>query len=666
MSGKLRRLVLWFRNDLRIHDNMLLSLASELHRQTKCEVLCVYCFDPLQFSAPTRYGNSKSGYVRTKFLIESVQSLRSRLEQIGAGLLVSSFDSPSAILARACVSAGSSSSPSPIGPSVRSTGSSIERLCEAAGTVVLVHEEVAFEEMACERTVATSLSSCDGFLERLPSCLPLYHPLDVPFRVDFADMSNSFTAFKDTIERSGKPRAQIASVKCLPPPPLTSALGALMNERCNFSYLPTVEELLSISIPSSPPSDSSCAASSGSEPLGLESSSPPHSSPVLKFIGGELAGLQRCKNWIFDGDNLRSYFDIRNGMLGEAYSSKFSPWLALGCLSPRFIFEEVKRYEKERYANKSTYWLIFELLWRDFFHYFVRKHGSRIFFVGGVSNIKRKWVDDEERVKRWKSGTTGHPLVDANMRELLHTGWMSNRGRQNVASFLIFDYEIDWRIGADWFESRLIDHDVCSNYGNWNFAAGLTGGRINRFNISKQSRDYDPKGEYIRHWLPELRHMPVPHVFEPWRASLDVLERAGVKLDRDYPSPLAVSSRVYAFDSVNAPHIRPVALGSSASPLPRDWNVDRFYSEPVEVPPIGPESDQFPQLGAGVEQAEARAQARSIAPNIPSRSCRGRGRGRGRGVVVVSAVEAHSAGSTRNNPTSGNAPRMRVVASWNP
>lgn len=123
-----------------------------------------------------------------------------------------------------------------------------------------------------------------------------------------------------------------------------------------------------------------------------------------------------------------------------------------------------------------------------------------------------QWRDDEEALTRWKQGTTGMPLVDANMRELAATGWMSNRGRQNVASYLILDLGIDWRRGADHFESLLLDYDTASNWGNWVAAAGLTGGRLNKFNITKQSRDYDANGDYLRAWLPELAEVPTEYV----------------------------------------------------------------------------------------------------------------------------------------------------------
>ena len=117
----------------------------------------------------------------------------------------------------------------------------------------------------------------------------------------------------------------------------------------------------------------------------------------------------------------------------------------------------------------------------------------------------------------WCTGSTGYPLVDANMRELKRTGWMSNRGRQNVASFLIWDLKVDWRRGARWFETHLIDYDVTSNWCNWISAASLSGGRINRFNVVKQSHQYDPSGDYLRKWLPELRSLMEEEIHEPWK-----------------------------------------------------------------------------------------------------------------------------------------------------
>ena len=192
---------------------------------------------------------------------------------------------------------------------------------------------------------------------------------------------------------------------------------------------------------------------------------------VMSFSGGEDAGRARLQQWMFDGNHLRNYFDVRNGLLGEAYSSKLSPWLANGCISARYVYFESKRYETERnIKNKSTYWITFELLCRDFFHLLCAKYGNSIFHLAGPKRLGRSipWSRSEEGILRWKQGLTGISMVDANMRELLLTGWMSNRGRQIVASYLVHNLRIDWRVGADHFESLLLDHDVKSNYGMLN------------------------------------------------------------------------------------------------------------------------------------------------------------------------------------------------------
>lgn len=277
-------------------------------------------------------------------------------------------------------------------------------------------------------------------------------------------------------------------------------------------------------------------------------------SPQGRFVGGETAALARLQNWIWEQDQLQHYFEVRNGMLGQAYSSKLSPWLAAGCLSPRLVYWECKRYETQRLANKSTYWLVFELIFRDFFQFQALKQGNRLFFLEGPAGKRTSWDGSDEALQRWKDGRTGWPLVDANMRELRASGFMSNRGRQNVASFLVLEQKVDWRKGAEYFESVLLDHDVASNWGNWCAAAGLFGGRLNRFNIVKQSKDYDPKGDYIRRsvplcvcvlspqqrarWLLELRRVPQQHIHEPWKMSRSDMDRSDCVVGRDYPEPM--------------------------------------------------------------------------------------------------------------------------------
>ena len=225
---------------------------------------------------------------------------------------------------------------------------------------------------------------------------------------------------------------------------------------------------------------------------------PIHPQSVYPFSGGERAGLERLKDWIWETHSLRTYKDTRNGLLGLDYSSKLSAYLAWGCISPRMVYSEVKRYESEVVQNSSTYWLIFELLWRDFFLFTARKEQGRFFKMPLKANPKAEAFFDA-----WKLGKTGQAFVDANMRELLLTGYMSNRGRQNVASYLVHNLKESWVLGARWFEQQLIDYEPCNNYGNWTYVAGVGHDpRENRvFNPVLQAEKYDPDQLYVRLWL---------------------------------------------------------------------------------------------------------------------------------------------------------------------
>ena len=198
---------------------------------------------------------------------------------------------------------------------------------------------------------------------------------------------------------------------------------------------------------------------------------------------------------------LSFYKQTRNGLLGVDYSSKFSAWLANGSISARQIYWEIISYEKEIKKNQSTYWLIFELIWRDYFKYISLKHQDSIFHLGGILKKEYDWENDIEIIKNWINGTTKEPFVNANMIELKKTGWMSNRGRQNVASYFAKDLLLDWRIGAAYFESQLIDYDVHSNYGNWMYVAGVGNDpRDRKFNVRLQAERYDEGGKFQRIW----------------------------------------------------------------------------------------------------------------------------------------------------------------------
>ena len=130
------------------------------------------------------------------------------------------------------------------------------------------------------------------------------------------------------------------------------------------------------------------------------------------------------------------------------------------------------------------------------------------------------------------------PIIDALMREMNHTGFMPNRGRMVVACYFAMDIHQDWRYGAHYFEEKLIDSDVHSNYGGWSFSAGIGPGRVLVFNTIKQSRDFDSQGKYIKTWVPELKNVPLDHIHEPWKMNMVVQKGCGVTIGKDYPKPI--------------------------------------------------------------------------------------------------------------------------------
>lgn len=260
------------------------------------------------------------------------------------------------------------------------------------------------------------------------------------------------------------------------------------------------------------------------EDLGFDEN-PSYVQPLVK--GGEDAALERLNQYSFETEQLTRYRWTRNRSLGMDYSSKFSPYLAYGCLSPRKVYHEVKRYEDEVKKNQSTWWLIFEMVWRDYFTFKLMRFHNKVYQTDGFTNKKIDFENDPALFSRWCEGTTGIPFIDAHMRQLSATGFMSNRGRVNCASFLVHDYKIDWTRGAAWFESKLIDYDVGSNWMNWHMQAY----QIWYTNPVNQANKYSAQ-EFIRKWVPEIADLDDCFILIPWEAD-----------EIDYPKPNEIFSK---------------------------------------------------------------------------------------------------------------------------
>jgi len=217
---------------------------------------------------------------------------------------------------------------------------------------------------------------------------------------------------------------------------------------------------------------------------------------------GETEALKRLQFYWWKSDNISLYKQTRNGLLGD-FSSKLSAYLSLGNISVQEVYRLNLAYEKVRGMNESTYWLFFELLWRDFFRLTLLKRGNTMFLKRGFNNnILPDLKIDKSKFKQWINAETKEAFVNAGMQELNATGWLSNRSRQIVASYLINDLKVDYRLGSAYFEHALIDYDVCINQGNWLYLSGYGNDPRGRraFNMKIQQQNYDPNQKYIQYW----------------------------------------------------------------------------------------------------------------------------------------------------------------------
>lgn len=421
--------IVWFRNDLRIADNAVLTKASE-HAD---KVIGLYCFDPRHFDK-NRFGFKKIEKYRTGFLIESIHNLKAQLDALNIDLLVY-HDLPENV---------------------------IPKICEANQiTDIYLQKEWTQEEVDTENTVKAQTTDVNW--HHIYNQF-LYHPEDINF--DVSKTPQVFTVFRKKLEKYIDIREESPTTKL-----------SQFNRIENNTSIPNLSDLSFVDFKS-------------------------HPNSAFPFKGGETEAINRLNDYFFKTKKLGFYKKTRNGLAGVDYSSKFSPWLANGCISARTIYWKIKQFEKEHFKNQSTYWLIFELIWRDYFKYVSLKYGNQIFKLEGLLQKDYEWSKNQNQLQKWINGETQSDFVNANMIELKETGWMSNRGRQNVASYFAKELELDWRIGASYFESLLLDYDVHSNYGNWMYVAGVGNDpRDRKFNVQLQAERYDASGKFRRIWL---------------------------------------------------------------------------------------------------------------------------------------------------------------------
>ncbi len=247
----------------------------------------------------------------------------------------------------------------------------------------------------------------------------------------------------------------------------------------------------------------------------------------------------------FFHERLEDYLKIRD-FPAEGGNSKLSPYLRFGLISVRKLYWDCRNRYEQLQMPDSVEKFVAQLAWRDFYHQIIFNfpHVSEQSFIKKYDDIE--WENRPEWVERWKAGQTGFPIVDAAMRQLDQTGWMHNRLRMITAMFLTKDLLTDWRVGERYFMNRLLDGDIAANNGGWQWSAstGADGAPYFRiFNPVRQGERFDPDGEFVRHYCPELSGLSADEIQAPFEVSESRLKEAGIKLGKDYPTPIVEHSR---------------------------------------------------------------------------------------------------------------------------
>lgn len=441
----MRTTIFWFRNDLRLHDQRALKQAIE-HAQTHQQaLLMIYVHESAQ-DEPTAWGFRRMGAHRRRFVADTLQDLQNALAALGQRLVL--LHGPVAEVLPDCA-----------------------RWVQA--DTVFCEDIAAPEEEAQVQALINA-----GLNVKTQWQSSLIEPDALPFAAE--DMPQVFTEFRQRIESKGlKPLAPLPAPAQLPAPPSepTSAWA---------SFPGWTEDAFKL-------------LQAHTEDDAHTRSNFPYTQAQCR--GGETSALAHLQSYLTPPWPDR-YKQTRNALQGQHTSSHWSPWLATGAVSARRIWAELQAYEQTHGSNDGTYWLWFELLWRDNFRMLHLQHGPQLYAARGLSNLPKPSHYPKD-FQRWCQGQTGEPIVDAGMRELAATGFTSNRMRQIVASFLVHDLSCDWRAGAAWFESQLVDFDVSSNQGNWLYVSGRgTDPRVGRrFNPTKQAQDHDPQGRFQKAWL---------------------------------------------------------------------------------------------------------------------------------------------------------------------
>lgn len=446
----MRTIIVWFRNDLRVHDHPALAEAAK----EADHVIPVFILQDALLTGPYASAN------RTRFLLESLQDLKRSLQTLGADLVVRRGKAAEVL----------------------------KQLVDETGASAVYHS-VDYTPFAVkrDRNVQTALPKHVTY-KAFPGRLSIddLHEL----KTKSGTIHKVFTPFWK--QWMGIQRRDIAAV------PKSLSLPA----NINTDTIPAISDLTSSAM----------------------------LSPMAQK-GGETVARERLADFL--DAHIAEYHQGNNDMATDR-TSRLSAYLHFGCLSPREIETMLPDSPGARAWHR-------QLCWREFYHYVVF-HFPHTHQEFQERYRSLSWGTDAKHLIAWKAGKTGYPVVDAGMRQLQSEGWMHNRARLIVGSFLTKDLWIDWREGEQHFMQWLIDGDIANNNGNWQWIAsvGVDPAPVYRrlYNPILQQKNFDPTGAYVCKYVPELRNVPDAYLTEPWTMPRELQREIGCTIGTDYPAPI--------------------------------------------------------------------------------------------------------------------------------
>jgi len=464
------------------HDLRLLDNLALTEATNQCDVvLPVYVFDERIFSEKSEYGFAKIGVQRAKFMLESVLNLKKSFADRNIDLIVRVGKTEEVIYE--------------IASQVRSTW-------------VYCNRERTPDEEFIQDELEKKLWQVGQEL-RFSRGKMLYHTGDLPFPIRHTP--DTYAAFYREVGKIVPVR------KPLPiPDKILPYMGNVASED-----LPTLEDL----------------GYSQNEIKLVEECS--------VFKGGEFAGIKKLEEFI-KGHFKASAVSIKKKKENKVLVTHLSPYLNSGCLSPKSVYEAINKFMGNKFHKNRANCIVHGLMRRDYLKLLEKKYKSKVFEYGGIKGVEPEGLEiDMSKFDLWKNAETGVPIVDAFMRELNKTGFISFEGRRILSQFLIEELKVNWRVGAEYFQSVLIDYNPCSNWGNWNIVAGVGyDAKEDRYcNFITKAKKLDPKGEYIRKWIPELSPVKDNYIHEPDKMSEEEKSKIKFDLGEDYPQPIVETDR---------------------------------------------------------------------------------------------------------------------------